>query len=133
MNIFTTYSVTVEATTMQSAEHATLLQCADRLIGVVSVNPLPVARKLLEAGLVTQDLIDAILLSKSDHEKATELVLQVIKIIKNSPEKFEVLMKILETFPWMSGLVGSMKWQCGANKNTQGAAKKVWRAHTMLN
>ena len=96
-----------------------MVKCFDMLISGVSVDPLVVANKLVEAGLVPPKLVSTMLLpSRDSYDKATELVLQVTKVVKSSPEKFEVFMSILNNFMWLDDLVESVYKQYEANKQT---------------
>ena len=95
----------------QSVELATLVQCTEKLANGISQDPLYVANKLLEAGLVPPTLVSKMLLpSGENYCKATELVLQVMKVVEGSPQKFDVFMKILKDCYWLNDLVETV---CG--------------------
>ena len=86
-----------------------MLKCFDTLIARISTDPLVVANKLVEAGLVPPKLVGTMLLpSRDSYEKAAELVLQVTNVVESSPEKFEVFMSILSNFLWLDDLVESL-------------------------
>ena len=61
-----------------------MVEHAERLISGISVDPLVVASKLLEARLAK--LISTMLLpSKDGYDKATELVMQVMEAVRALP------------------------------------------------
>ena len=63
----------------QSVELATLVQCTEKLARGISQDPLVVATKLLEVGLVPPKLIATMLLpNKCDFKKAIDLLMQVM-------------------------------------------------------
>ena len=104
-----------------------MVENAERLISAISVDPLVVANKLLEARLVPPKLIRTMLLSSKDgYDKATELVMQVMKAVESTPEKFDVFLSILSDFLWLHDLVESVHTQYEANKqNAQREKKEV--------
>ena len=109
----------------QSVELATLVQCTEKLAIGISQDPLVVATKLLEAGLVPPKLIATILLpNKCDFEKAIDLLIcmQVMKIVEGFPQKFEVFMKILKDCCWLNDLV---RKQYEVAKKNQGEVIQV--------
>ena len=79
-------------------EVITLQQCVDKLATGISIDPISLANKLLEKGLTSQRLVREMLNSSKDkYDKATKLVMEVINIVENSPEKFEVFMNALSS------------------------------------
>ena len=106
-----------------------MLKCFDTLIGRISTDPLVVANKLVEAGLVPPKLVGTMLLPHRDnYDKAAELVLQVTNMVESTPEKFEVFISILSNFLWLDDLVESVYKQYEANKQTfqEVLLLKVW-------
>ena len=85
-----------EMATPKCVEVATLLQCMDKLATGISIDPLLLSNKLLAEELISPRLVRQMLdSSKGKYDKATELVMEVINIVENSPEKFEVFMNAL--------------------------------------
>ena len=67
-------------------EVVTLQQCVDKLATGISIDPVSLANKLLEKGLTSQRLVEEMVsTSKGKYDKATELVVGVINIVKNYP------------------------------------------------
>ena len=109
----------------ESVEHSTMVEHAERIISGISVDPLVVANKLLEARLVPPKLISTMLLSSKDgYDKATELVMQVMKAVESTPEKFDVFLSILSNFLWLDDLVESVHTQYETNKQNAPQEKK---------
>ena len=104
----------------QSVEYATLVQCTEKLARGISQDPLSMANKLLEAGLVPPTLVSKMLLpSGENYSKATELVLQVIKVVAGFPQKFHVFMKILKDCYWLNDLAETVCGQYEVTKKDQ--------------
>ena len=102
----------------QSVKYASLVQCTEKLARGISQDPLVIANKLLEVGLVPPKLVRNMLLSsKTDYEKATELVMQLIKVIEGFSEKFDIFIKILKEFYWLNDVVEEVCKRYQINKD----------------
>ena len=110
----------------QSVELATLVQCTEKLARGISQDPLVVATKLLEVGLVPPKLIATMLLpNKCDFKKAIDLLMQVMKIVQGFPQKFQGFMKILKDCCWLNDLVRMVSEQYEVAKKNQGEVIQV--------
>ena len=103
--------------TPKCVEVVTLQQCVDKLAIGMSMDPLTLANKLLAKGLTSQRLEREILnQDKDNYNKATALVSEVMIIVENSPEKFEVFMDVLNEFMCWDDLVKLVREQYESNK-----------------
>lgn len=95
-----------------SVEYTTLVQCQQELITVLSKDIL---NKLAEAGLISQQLKTA----EKNLMSASNLVRQVIEIIKTSSEKFDVFLGILSQFNWLKDVAKSIRECYQVNKASE--------------
>ena len=106
------------ASSSQSVEYATMVECFDALVLGISPDPQTMANKLFSVGLVPANLVDRILLQpRENYDKATEIVSLVMKKVEGSPETLEVFMSILADLPSLHDLVGSLHEKYERNKN----------------
>ena len=99
--------------------HSTAV-CRQAIATGISIDPVSLANKLLEKGLTSQRLVEEMVsTSKGKYDKATELVVGVINIVKNSPGKFQVFMDILNEFMYLEDLVKLVHSQYEANQEKE--------------
>lgn len=93
-----------------SVQHTTLLYFQEELIAELSKD-IAVAKELAEAGLVSQDQLEAVKSAKGiDHRKAwAELVLEVIDAVEASVELFDVFLLCLSKFNRLKNVVIMME------------------------
>ena len=111
-----------------SVEYATMVECFEALVLGISQDPQTVANKLLSVGLAPPNLVDRTLLQpRENYDKATEIVLQVMKKVEGSSGTLEVFMSILADIPSLHDLVGSLHEKYERNKNEVRCVKGVQR------
>ena len=112
--------------TPKCVEVFTLQQCVDTLATGISIDPVIHANKLLEKGLTSRRLVREMLNpSKDKYDKATELVMEVMNIVENSPEKFQVFMDILREFMYLEDVVKLVHSQYEENNIANSKDSKV--------
>lgn len=102
----TLHSCHLQMATPKCVEAVTLQQCVHKLAKGMSADLTFFANKLFEKRLIPQRSVrEALNPTKDKYDKATELVMQVINIVENSPDKFEVFMNVLGELSCLDDLV----------------------------
>lgn len=123
-------SMSETASHYHSVEHSTLCQLTTKLVSAITVDPLQVSTKLLERGVVSQELVESMLDKKRDNfEKATELVLQVTNKVQSLPTTFETFVGVLSEYLWMDDVVELLRQRYNENKEHE---EKVCKAGIAL-
>ncbi len=103
--------------TDQNIEHLTLVECTSLLARGLSLGPLEVAQKCFEQHLVSNSLIESVLLqTKEDYAKASELVKQITTRVQDFPEKFHVFMRILRQLHYLADVYNKVNEKYEENK-----------------
>ena len=96
---------------------STLLQFTAILTAAIAPVHLKVVNKLFKAGLISQaQLRAAHLQTKGNHEKASELVTQIIEEVKQQPDKFAVFLRALEEAGVSRRVVRDVRMQYEVNQ-----------------
>ena len=94
----------------KSLKHLSLLKCARGLVVAVAADPLDIAERLLEKGIVSEQQVRAAQLqTKENHLKASELVMYLIDLVGSWPEKYESVLGVLDEVTWLRDIVKRMK------------------------
>ena len=98
----------------ESPEYKSLVHCTSDLIDCLQHSLISISSELLEKGLVTVDVHNLIQTAHglSERDKASRLVTCVSSCIKQSTEKFSILIKILQKDLYFVGLVEKIKAEC---------------------
>lgn len=108
----------------ESPEYKSLVHYTSDLIDCLQHSLISISSKLLEKGLVTVDVHNLIQTAHglSERDKASRLVTCVSSCIKQSTEKFSILIKILQKDLYFVGLVEKIKAECRKSDSACGIA-----------
>ncbi len=87
-------------------EYDTLVTINHTVSNSLSSDPLSIAQRLLAEGLISDITYSAVLhnATKTNQDKAAQLVEEVIKGVKHFPHNFERFLEIIEDFVWLNDL-----------------------------
>lgn len=82
---------------IMTAELKTLIECSDKLITALSLEPLYIATELFARGIISQIIMDKMLvLGITDRQKAVELVTVVRNAVELNSQNFHTFVEILK-------------------------------------
>ena len=97
MTVYCACSKMAECITYHNVEYLVLQQSLCALARAIAADIIQVASRLFEKQLISlADLEEARKTDKIKHDRANELVIQVIAQVRFYPEKYQIFLKVLE-------------------------------------
>jgi hypothetical protein len=87
-------------------EYRVLVLMSDTIVNSLSADPVVVAQTLFARFMIPLNVLESQqIIAKTKTERARELVGEVVKIVKEHPQKFKVFMEVLKEELWLEDLV----------------------------
>ena len=116
---------TVSSASSSIEPYQIMLNCNDKLVTAISLDPQCIAGILLTKGLIPENIEAQMRQCSTPHERATILVTAVRKRIEIAPKRFHEFLKILSQQPWTKDIAEILQSYISPNQSRKDASVQV--------